>query len=262
MTVRIVKPVCLLLGLLAASATVGLARAEVAQVGLLRVKVDGNLSPKRLPRIGKAPVTVSVGWQIANTDGSEPQKLKTVAIQINHQGAFDFRGLPACPLAKIQPASTERALRNCRASRVGSGRFSAKVGLEGQERYVSTGKMILFGSEKNGKPVLYGHIYSESPFAISFVIPFEVSEKRKGVYGTSLTAVLPASLRAWGNLTEVSMHLSRNFSFKGERHSFLSAGCPVPKGFGQASFNLAHTNFAFEDGTKVSSTLTGVCKVR
>ncbi len=248
--------------LLMAMAGWSLARAEVVQSGLLRVDITGAVSPRRLPREGTAPVAVSVGWKISTTDGSEPQKLKTVKIEINRYGVLDLRGLPVCPFSRIQPASTERALANCKTSRVGSGRFAAQVGLEGQEDYVASGKMIVFRGERNGKPLLYGHIYSESPFTISFVIPFEVRKGNHGTYGTSLTAKLPASLRTWGNLTEVDMRLSRSFRYKGRSESFISAGCPTPKGISLTAYSLARTAFGFEDGTHVSSTVSGVCKVR
>jgi hypothetical protein len=155
-----------------------------------------------------------------------------------------------------------RALKNCRASLVGKGRFSAFVGLEGQESYLASGRMVVFNSRRAGKPVLYGQIYSSYPFAHSFVIVFKVDKHQHGAYGTTLTATLPGSLRAWGNLTEIRMRLSRKFGYKGERRSFLTAACPTPDGFTAAIFRLARTSFAFSGGTEISSTLTDECKVR
>jgi len=58
------------------------------------------------------------------------------------------------------------------------------------------------------------------------------------------------------------MKLSRRYGFKGTRHSYISAGCPAPKGFGLASFRLARTAFSFTGGTKLSSTVVGSCRVR
>jgi hypothetical protein len=251
-----------LLALASLAISGAMASGEIKQVGTLHLKVTGKLSPRKLPREGLAPVAVSVGWKIATTDGSTPPQLKTLRIEINRNGILNATGLPTCPYGKIQPASTSRALKNCRASLVGKGSFSALVGLEGQESYVAKGQMLLFNSLKGKEPVLYGQIYSPYPFANSFVIPFKISKQRKGAYGTALTATLPANLRDWGNLTEVSMRLSRRFAYEGERRSFLSAGCPTPKGVGQALFRLARTSFAFLGGAEVSSTLTGTCSVR
>jgi hypothetical protein len=240
----------------------GLAHAETRKIGNLLFKVSAEISPKKLPREGRAPVAVSIDWSIATTDGTQPPTLKTLKIEINRYGILDPTGLPICPYHKIQPASTSRALKNCRSSLVGKGSFSALVGLEGQESYVAKGKMVVFNSRKGGKPVLFGQIYSGYPFANSFVIVFRVDKRKKGPFGTSLTATLPASLRDWGNLTEIKMRLSRKFGYRGKARSFLSAGCPTPKGFTAAVFRLARTSFAFSGGPKVSSTLTDNCRVR
>jgi hypothetical protein len=229
-----------------------LAHAETKILGNLALSVQAKLSPKKLPRETSAPIAVEVGWQVQSTDPAlKPPSLKSVKIEINRAGILDPTGLPDCPYPQIQPASTQRALA-----------FSALVGLEGQESYVSKGKMLVFKGTKAGKPVLYGQIYTAYPFAASFVIVFKVSKEHKGTYATTLSANLPANLRAWGNLTEVKMRLARNYTYKGQRRSLLSAGCPAPKGFGAAPFPLARTSFAFSGGPQVSQVLSETCKVR
>jgi len=241
-----------------------LAAATVIQKDNLRVAVNGNLSPTKLPRQGVAPVGVSVGWNISTADGSAPPKLKTLEVEINRHGVLDYAGLPACPYAKIQPASTQRALSNCRPSLVGSGSFSAEIALRGQEgeSYAAKGRLLVFKGEVKGEPVLYGQIYSAHPFATSFVITFDIGQRRKGTYGTVLSATLPKALRSWGNLTGIEMSLQRRYSYKGHRHSFLAAGCPAPKGLNLASFKLARTSFSFIGGTRLSSTVLDECRVR
>lgn len=243
------------------SVAVGIAQANTRFVGDLVMNVSANLSPAKLPREGRAPVAVSIAWKVATRDGTEPPPLKELQIEINRNGILDPTGLPTCAYAKIQPASTQRALKNCRPSLVGTGSFAAIVGLEGQEHSLTSGRMVIFNSKRGGKPVLYGQIYSGYPFAHSFVILFKVDKHRQGPYGTTLTAVLPASLRAWGNLTEIKMRLSRKYHYQGKRRSFLSANCPTPKGVGVASFNLARTSFAFVGGPRLSSTLSDNCRV-
>ncbi len=112
------------------------------------------------------------------------------------------------------------------------------------------------------KPVLYGHIYSAKPFATSFVIVFAIQRLRKGTYGTALDAPLPPAMRAWGRLTGLDMTLNRKFRVKGKRHSYISSGCPAPRGFTLASFSLARTSFIFENGTKLQAGLPSTCRVR
>jgi hypothetical protein len=248
---------------LAALALTTLANAETKILGNLQLSVQAKLSPKKLPRESTSPIAVEVGWQIQSTDPAlKPPSLKSVKIEINRAGILDPTGLPDCPYPQIQPASTQRALANCRSSLVGQGSFSALVGLEGQESYVSKGKMLVFKGTRGGKAVLYGQIYTAYPFAASFVIVFKVSKEQKGTYATTLSATLPANLRAWGNLTEVNMRLARNYTYKGKKRSFLAAGCPAPKGFGAAPFPLARTSFAFNGAPQISQTLNETCKVR
>jgi hypothetical protein len=240
------------------------AAATVTQSGALRVSVNGRLSPTKLPRQGLAPISVQIGWDIGSTDGSSPPKLKSLQIDINRHGKLDYAGLPACPVDKIQPATTQRALSNCRRSLVGRGTFRAEVALPGQEgeSYETKGQLLIFKSEVGRKPVLYGQIYSAHPFASSFVIPFQVKTGSKGVYGTMLAAKLPTALRSWGSLNAIELKLERTYAYKGARHSFLSAGCPAPKGFTQALFKLARTSFAFDDGRKISSTVSESCRIK
>ena len=236
--------------------------SEVTQHDNLRLNVDGRLSPKSLPRTGLAPIAVSVDWTIATVDGSTPPKLKKLRIEINRNGHFDSTGLPVCPTDRIQPASTARALANCRSALVGQGRFTAIVGLREQEPYETSGRLLVFNGLRKGKPVLLGQIYSAHPFPTSFVIPFTLKELGKGTYGTVLEATLPPTMAAWGNLTGIDMKLSRRYGYDGERRSYVSAACPVPQGFSRAVFPLSRETFKFEDGSTLSSVLTSTCSAR
>jgi hypothetical protein len=237
-------------------------RSAVAQKGTLRVAVSGWLAPKRLPRRGTAPISVSVGGEISTTDRSLPPQLKSLRIELNRNGHLDSTGLPACDYDAIQPASSSRALAGCRDSLVGQGSFTANITLAGQEPYPTRGRLLVFNGVEKGKPVLYGHIYAPRPFATSFVIPFAIQKLGKGAYGTALDAPLPEAMDAWGRLTSLEMTLSRRYAHRGKRHSFISAGCPAPRGFPSAVFPLARTSFTFQGGKTLRSVLTSDCKAR
>lgn len=258
------KTTAALAALTIALAGASFAGAEIAQKENLRISVTGKLSPDKLPRTGAAPISVSVGWDISTTDGAPPPKLKTLGIEINRKGQFSTEGLPTCPYAKIQPATTQRALSNCRSALVGRGSFSANIALKGQEgeSYEAKGQLLVFNGEAKGKPVLFGQIYAAHPFATSFVITFKFSKIKKGEYGTALSATLPPSLRSWGDLTGIQMNLSRRYHYKGKPRSYISAGCPAPKGSHLASFRLARTSFSFAGGKQLSSTVSETCKAR
>jgi DNA-binding beta-propeller fold protein YncE len=234
----------------------------IAQQGNLRVAISGRLAPKALPRVGTAPVAISLDGQISTTDGAELPQLRQLRIEFNRGGRLEDRGLPVCPLQQIKIASSARALSACRSSLVGTGSFEANIVLRGQEPYPTTGRLLVFNGRKGGREVLFGHIYSSEPFATSFVITFKIAHRAKGTFGTVFTASLPEALGDWGYVTAIEMKLSRSYRAGGERRSFLSAGCPAPKGFPGAIFTLARTSFSFAGGRTLSSSLTRDCKVR
>lgn len=250
------------LALFALLALATMAHAEVAQRDHVRVSISGQLAPKALPRTGTAPVAVSVGGDISTTDGSQLPRLRRLQIEINRGGRLEEKGLPACPLAQIAVATSDRALSACRDALVGSGSFDANIVLRGQAPYPTTGRLLVFNGRRGGKPVLFGHIYTSRPFATSFVIVFKISQRAHGRFGTVLSASLPEALGSWGYVTGIKMRLSRRYSAGGQRRSYLSAGCPAPKGFDKVSFPLIRASFGFEGGKTLVSTLSKSCHAR
>jgi hypothetical protein len=237
-------------------------QSVITQKGNLRVSVSGKMAPKRLPRDKAAPISVTVGGEISTTDATLPPQLDSIRIELNKEGRLDSTGLPVCVYDRIQPGSSSRALAACRSALVGEGSFTANITLAGQEPYPTQGKLLVFNGLRGGKPVLYGHIYAPKPFATSFVIVFAIQKLGKGTYGTALNAPMPKAMDAWGRLTGLEMTLDRRYSYKGKQRSFISASCPAPKGFTQAPFSLARTEFSFQDGKKLSSVLSSDCRVR
>jgi DNA-binding beta-propeller fold protein YncE len=236
--------------------------SEIAQKGTLRVSVSAAMTPHSLPRTGSAPIAVSIAGAISTTDETEPPRLKGIRIELNRHGHLDATGIPTCPYDRIQPASSARALSACRSALVGKGHFQANIGLSGQAPYPTEGKLLVFNGARHGKPVLYGQIYSPHPFATSFVIVFAVSRISHGAFGTALVASLPKALGSWGYLTGIEMRLSRRYSFKGNRRSFLSAGCPAPRGFTKAVFPLARTGFSFAGRPSLETNVSDICLSR
>lgn len=238
------------------------AHGEVIQRGNLRISLAAELQPNRLPRRGGAPVAVSIDSRLATTDRSEPPSLRSLRIEINRHGRLDTNGLPECKIAQIQPATTARALASCRAALVGRGSFSLDVLLGSQEAYPTTGRLLLFNGRWQSRPALLGQFFAAHPFANSFVIPFRVEQLGRGRYGIALSARFPPAFINWGHVTALQMRLSRRFRYRGARHSFLSAGCPAPAGFDLVSFPLARVSFDFNDGARLSSTVTRRCRTR
>lgn len=236
------------------------ALAETVPHGKLRVSFSGKLQPKRLPRAGKAPVSVQLGGRIYTTDGSDPPGLRRLQIAINGNGRLDPAAVPRCRLQDIQPASTEYAQRVCGAAKVGEGSFSAAVAIPGQAPYPSRGTVTAFNGSEGGRPVIYLHIYGTRPLPTSFTLPLQI-RKGHGTFGTVLTGSLPSVDVHVGFVTGISLRLDGGASRR-DAHPYLSAGCPAPKGFPGAVFPLAKVSFAFAEGPTLGTTLVRSCRAR
>jgi hypothetical protein len=252
---------CMVLALVALLTLGGaLARAEVAQEGTLRVAFEGRLTPRALPRAGFAPVAVTVGGTVSTTNDRPPPQLRRITIAINGSGRLDSRGLSVCTETEIQPSTTANALAACGPSKVGEGSFNANVAISNQAPFPAEGKLIAFNGVENGKPVILAHVYGTNPVPTSYTLPLRITHAR-GTFGTVLTGILPAVTSKVGFITGISMTLKRQFSYRGKPRSFLSAGCPAPKGFPGAVFPLARASFAFSTRT-LTSTLTRSCRAK
>lgn len=235
--------------------------AGIVQKGGLRVSFDGSLRPKRLPRVGRDAVSVSLSGRIRTIDGSQPPHLRRIAIGINREGRLDTRSLPRCHYHQIQPASTREALATCRRALVGTGQFEADVRLPEQSPFPSDGKVLVFNGVLHGEPVLYAHIYGPKPIPISQVVAFRI-HRTAGTYRVALVADLPQVAADWGYVSGLELTLGGTAALRGHSQAYLSAGCPAPAGFSAAVFPLARTTFVFDDGRRLESSVTEVCRVR
>jgi hypothetical protein len=73
---------------------------------------------------------------------------------------------------------------------------------------------------------------------------------------------VPDSVNQWGYLTRFSLDLHREFTYGGQRRSYLSAACAAPTGFPGATFPFARASMSFADGRILAATLTRSCRVR
>jgi len=254
-----VKKLLISVAVLSILALTSLAAAETIQKGNVRVALDGKITPQRLPREGMAPVSVSVGTDISAIKGKPLAQLTKIEIAINSHGRLDATGLPKCEVGDIQPATTAKALEECRGSLIGEGSFSSQVSLSRQADFPSQGKLYAFNGTYRGKPAILAHVYGDEPVPTSFTLPFTIA-KTKGTFGTTLTAAIPASEDNF--ITGIELTLHRTYTYKGEQRSYASAGCPALKGFPGASFDFAKASYAFVGGKKLSSTLRRSCTAR
>jgi hypothetical protein len=240
---------------------IGVASATTIQQDNLRITVQSQIQPYKLPRTEAAPIAVFVSGHVATPSGATPPQLQAMSVEVNRHGLLQSRGLPTCRLAQVQPASDERALRQCGDALVGSGRFWAAVVFPDQRPYPTRGRLLIFNGKRDGKPVLFAHIYTTQPFATSFVITFAIKRIHDGPYGTELSASLPAALGNWGFVDRIKLTLRRKYDYRGKRRSYFNATCPAPSGTEVASFPLARASFDFSEAREIVLTVQKSCGV-
>jgi hypothetical protein len=237
------------------------AAAEVVQKGDLVVSFDGSISPRTLPRTGTVPVGVTVAGRVRRTDRRLPPSLRQISLQINRNGVLDRRGLPSCPIGRLQATDSAHALISCAPAQVGSGRVGGLVAIPEQLPFPFRGRVLAFnGRMPDGRPAILAHLYTPRPLPLTFVLAFAI-ERTGGTFGTRLVATVPKRTRRLTHITNFALRLRRTYRAGGERHSYLSAGCPAPPGFPGATFPLVRASYRFDGEPPLGTTLVRTCHV-
>ena len=234
------------LALLVGLGLAGAARAEKEISGNLVVTFDGGITPRALPRTGDAPVTVAIDSGFSTTDGTDPPpQLRQISIGINKDGRIYDRGLPTCQVRKVQPATIAAARRICGGAIVGSGHVQVRVHLANQPPFTFKGPMLVFHAKRaDGHRRLLAQVYGLKPPS-AFVLNFNILETNGGTFGTVIKTTLPKPARQWAYVTHFDMKLRRIYTYKGQKHSYVSAGLRGPDGFPGAVYPFARANFGF-----------------
>jgi hypothetical protein len=255
-------PVVLLAAIALAASCAGLALGERHQQGNLIVALDGQISPRVLPRDGLAPAKVGVSSRLNTSDGSLPPRV--VRIELAFAGGsmrFDRAGLPACPMRRIRNATDVQALARCGSALVGHGRLDAILSLPHQGPSRVHARLLDFnGRSRGGGRAVLIHAFSRRPPA-SFVLQF-VAHRDRGGLPNVLTAAVPAAAGKWMHLTGFRMDLGRGYRGAGGPHSYLNASCPVPPHFTAGFFPFARIAYTFAGGRQIRATIIRACGVR
>ncbi len=248
-------------GALGALVAAGIAHAELAQKGSLRVAFNGGIAPQKLPRSEPAPVTVRVGGKIGTADRSTPPKLQRIRIAVNSNGKIQSKGLGTCALSELNSASSAQAKRTCADALIGHGNVTSRITLPGQGAFASNGPLLAFNAHYKGHEAIFAQVASGAPLPLTYVIVFEV-KRVGGRFGTELIGTLPQIASEYGYISAFNLSLGHTYTYKGKTLSYASASCPAPPGFPGASFAFAKASYEFSDSTTLSATLNRDCKVR
>jgi hypothetical protein len=242
--------------------TAGLASAEIAQNGNLRLMFSGRIVPKKLPRTSPAPVSIRVSGAISTADGQRPPELNRISIAFNRYGQVSTLGLPVCGPEELEQTTAKTAREICGGALVGHGKFKANVALPGRATFPVVGDMLAFNSSKNGRPAMLLHVYASNPVQLVIVLTFKIVRVKKGTFGTIFVARIPKIASQLGYVTDLNLTFGRRYTYEGQRRSFLSARCATLADLPGAIFTLARGSFSFTNGQRISTSLARNCWVR
>jgi len=247
-----------LLVLLAVLAYAGIAQGERVQRGNLIVSLDGSYAPLALPRDRKAPVSVHLEAGLQTADHQVLPRVTRVELGIPGQGAIDTRGLPTCTPRRLRNTTTEKALERCHPALIGTGRMVAQVKIPNQAPFMVHASLLAFNGKVKGHRAVIVHGLSARPPTV-VALPFLI-ELRPGKFGTVLVAHLPRTLGPWPRFAHFQVSLFRRFAYRGHRHSYISASCPIPKILTAGFFSFAKATFTLADGRRISTGIARSCR--
>ena len=225
---------------------------ETFRVGNLEVTIEGGVTPTKLPRKEKVPITLNAKAKIRTVDGTHPAALQHVILEFDSAGELNTEGLPTCTVARLQNTLTAQAKKICGAALVGAGSAKADIAFPEQAPFGASGPLLIFnGKPQGGKQVLIFHVYAHVPAPTTFVSTAVIS-KTSGRFGTKAVIEIPTIVSGQGSLTEFTAHLGKTWTYKGKKESLLLASCPTGS-------LRARGEFEFADGTKGTGEVVRAC---
>jgi hypothetical protein len=238
--------------LVGAAVAVAAGPSETFKVGDLEVTVEGGITPTKLPKKTKAPITLTVGGSIKTVDGSHPSALKSLQLEFDKAGELNTTGLATCTVGKLVSTLTAQAKQLCGKALVGSGSVTAEIAFPEQAPFSASGPLLIFnGKPQGGNQVLIFHVHANVPAPTTFVTTAVIS-KQGGRFGTKAEVTIPTITSGQGSLTGFKARLGKTWNYKGKKESLLLASCPT------GSLH-ARGEFVFADGTKGSGEVVRAC---
>jgi len=228
------------------------AKPTIVQVGNLKLTLNGDFKPKKLPRNKPAPITLNVSGKIDTIDGTHAPALKEVVVETDKNGSINVKGLPTCRAGKLQAQTTANAEKACRKAIIGSGKTNVEVEFPESRPFLAKSKLVAFnGGVKGGTTTILIHAFLTSPVSAAVVTTVKISKIRKGRFGTKSVARIPVIAGGSGSVDSFSLKFDRGFKNK----PFLFAKCP------DGHLNARATS-VFSDGTRLTGGFVRSCKPR
>jgi hypothetical protein len=243
----------LALAAVAAVAVAGIAVAAkptIVQLGNLKLTLNGDFTPKKLPKSGKpAPIKLNVSGKIQTTDGTHPPAAKEFVVETDKNGSINVKGLPKCTSGKLQAQDTKNAEKICKKAIIGKGTTDAVVEFPEQAPFLAESDLLAFnGGVKGGKTTIFIHAYFSAPVSGAIVTTVKISKVKNGRYGTKSIATIPKIAGGFGSVDNFNLTFDRGFG----NTPYLFAKCPDGR-------LQAKATGVFSDGRRLTGAFVRPC---
>jgi hypothetical protein len=243
------------LGCVTASAILAAGQLTTIRAGNLVIEAEGAIRPTKLPRHEPAPISVHVRGSVATADGSHVPPAKTVHIRVDKHIRIDTTGLPICHLGEIRNTSPAAAMHACGDALFGKGSASAEVAFPEQAPFTAEGRLLAFnGPRVAGYSEQLYYVYVAVPAPTALIVVAKLS-KASGLYGYQASVTVPRIAGGSGSFVGFDFVLGRRWTYKGRRHSYMSAECPD----GRFVYQL---EAVFADGSDLKGTVLNRCQAQ
>jgi hypothetical protein len=224
--------------------------------GDLLIHAEGGFSPTTLPKHTDAPITAHGGGKLSTVSGDFPPVIESINLEYDRHGHVETTGLEVCRRAKLLASTVADARKRCPHSIVGKGQGRGVVVFPEQAPIPVSSPITIFnGPVVHGNPSVLAHFYTTVPVATAFVIPIEIERIHKGTYGYRTKAKIPPIAGGHGLPIAGHLKIGRKWTYKGRKHSYISARCETGR-------LQARGEFTFRDKTFLTGTFILPCKAR
>lgn len=253
---RIVVVAAIAVGLALAAAS---ASATEVVLGDLQVAIEGSTTPQALPPNRFAPITFKGSAVVSTKDGSHIPAASATQLLVDRHIRLDTTGLPTCTIGQLTATAPKAAMAACGDALIGRGTSSAEVAFPEQAPFTAKGPLLAFNGPAGGgygdaayHEQLY-YVYADVPAPTALIAVAKVS-KASGPYGYKIEISIPRIAGGDGSFSSADFTIGRKWTYKGKKHSFLSAEC--------ADGHLgAQVEISFTDGANLTGDVVDPCQV-
>jgi hypothetical protein len=227
------------------------AKDTIVRAGNLEVTIDGSsgVTPKALSKTKYTPIAFTAAGSVRTTDGTQPPPIKEVQLDTKN-AAVDVKGYPTCSSGQLQARDTAAVKAACKSAIIGEGSTTVSVAFPEQAPIPAKSPLLVFnGGVKGGVTTFYIHAYLTQPITTAIVTTVKI---KKSGSGLKTVTTVPKIANGAGSVTDFSLKIDKKYTYKGQKHSVLSAKCVGGK-------IQAHVTSVFYDNSKLSADVLRTC---